>query len=746
MRLQDLQQYLQLNLPIIPLCPPDHAQMSLTHRQECKGPGKAPLLHDWTKRHDSPTKEEVEQWCKKWPTGNVGMILGSTEFYNLVGIDIDGEAGEEHLIKQSKGVLPPTWEFSTAHGRRLIYALPDGAQSKKKAVKTKDGELAFLAQGQQTVMPPSVHHSGYVYQWTNSPEDVELADAPQWLVNAIVIETTEEGEEEAPAKTVTEEDWNRKIGQGERNNHLTKLAGSLIARRNIPKDQIKFLLKSWNEQNCEPPLPDQEIDMMVDNLYASEQLKSTKYETKGDSFRPTPFAKHFIDMEEKRGILWRFHVDRGLFYRCDTTTGPWQAVDEIFVRKGLRDLLMKANPVWDARRFIEESLSGLKEHLAREEDQGMFDLGRTGDRDRIYLQNGVLDWKTLQFGRWVRTMTSTVQLPVSWNIDIDQVKRSREYRVWTETLQQWIPDDMTIRFLQQFVGYCLIPDCSRRTAVFLFGGGSNGKSLFLDIISKLFEGYISFVPLHWLNSRFESAKLIDKLINVCGDIDSTYMEETSLLKGLIAGDPIRAEFKHGKSFHFYPASRLMFSANQLPRSSDRSEGWYGRWKFVEFPRRFDNDPAFKYKLLGTLGTAEGLSAILLWAVEGLRNLFDEGQFVTSEDMRLAERDYRMENDTVMAFEKQLLARAGHKGEDTVLVCNSLYKTYREWCNDGGLKAVSMVEFSRRIESLGYRKGVRTVQGRSAQCFIGVTFVEQDQPGGYEEQYQFEEALRVGGHH
>ncbi len=175
-----------LGLPIIPLCPPKHQGMSHSHREACASPGKSPVIKEWQKR-GVPLQEEVESWFGRNPQLNLGLILGQAgeeQGWNICGIDVDGEEAEERLQKLSKGVLPATWEFVTGNGRRLLYMLPEGAHSKKFKQKAKEGELAFLATGQQTVIPPSIHHTGRVYEWTEGkdPNSIGLADAPQWIL------------------------------------------------------------------------------------------------------------------------------------------------------------------------------------------------------------------------------------------------------------------------------------------------------------------------------------------------------------------------------------------------------------------------------------------------------------------------------------------------------------------------------------------------------------------------------------
>ncbi|MBT9167362.1 MAG: hypothetical protein DDT19_00691 [Syntrophomonadaceae bacterium] len=740
--------YVNLGLPIIPLCSSKHQGMSFSHREGCESPGKTPVIKEWQKR-GVPQQEEVEGWFSRNPHLNLGLILGRAgeeQGWNICGIDVDGEEAEERLQKLSRGVLPPTWEFTTARGRRLLYMLPEGAHSKKLKQTVKEGEVAFLATGQQTVIPPSVHYTGKLYQWKEGrdPSGIGLADAPQWLLNVVLIAGGEEGEPLSPP--IEYQDWNRTLTEGERNTHITKLAGSLIARDNIPKRDVISFLRTWNREHCDPPISEVEIEAMVTALFASEKHKQIARKGKNKKeeavLRPVPFAEAFLDKQKEQGYSWKYSTTRGMFYRCDDSTGPWQPLDSIFLQKLIRQQLVHEDPSWDKMYCVNEILGALKEIMASEEEINLFDMGAYTDLTYVFLENGMLDWKRGVVVPWDPKTYSTIQLPVIWNPKEAESGESKSLQVWEEVLNEWISDKDTIAFLQEYLGYCLLPDCSFRTAIFLFGAGSNGKSLFLDVITKLFGRYISFIPLHRIAERFETVGLLDKLINVCGDIDPKYIKETSILKAAISGDVIRGEYKYGKSFHFTPTSKMIFSANTLPRSQDTTYGWYSRWKYIEFPHRFPVNPGFKANLLNTLATPEALSALLWWAVEGLKRLYANGVFTDSHTMKAAGTTYRTENDSVLAFTEMMISPIELENtlpheRPTPIIIASLYRVYTEWCEDQGLKATSQIGFSRRLMDTGnYVKAVRLLDSRSTSCLINVKLSPE-----IEKEYKMLEALR-----
>lgn len=732
-------EYLELGLPVIPICSPDHSSESLNHRQICSSPGKVPVILDWQERQ-STTEAELFKWFASHPKRNIGLPMGNAS--RLVGIDIDGELGEKYLQELSKGDLPETWEFKTGKGRRLLYALPEGVRVKKfkrkgDVLNEKHQELALLGDGQQTVIPPSIHASGYEYRWMEGRSPFEMATpalAPQWMLHLMQRktrknETTDTGQDnETLSPRVTEDEWSGTVYEGSRQDRLVRLAGSLLHRGTIPKEEVLLFLKNWNERHCVPPVTDEELERMVEGLTYAEQAKNVaRLNDQGrEVLRPSVFVKKFIEDQKRAGFSWHYSIKNGCFYRCDDARGPWQIYDKQLVARDIRLALVDEKEDWDYQRYITEAIEALKEELANPEIDEYLDLGQCVLRrpellNYISVANGLLDWRKLDLLPWDSSTYLTTQLPIPYD-------ESAKCPTWLEVLEQWLPDPDVRAFLQEYIGLCLIPDTSFRTAVFLYGRGSNGKSMFIDAIARLFGDTIHFTPLHRLTERFETAYLQGKLINVCGDVDPKYLTDTGVLKAIIAGDKIRGEYKHGKSFHFTPVVRLMFSANEIPKARDKSEGWYSRWRLIEFPVRFERNPAFKIEFEEAIGRE--LPGMLNWAIEGLRRLklVQRNRFTEAQCMLEAMKKYIVDNDNIAFFITErllyeetlkeavlsgevIVPRGKGKGDSGTLGTFyidkwSLYKYYKWYCGECGFKPVTVSDFSRAMKNYGFEVGPR----------------------------------------
>lgn len=719
--------YVSIGFPIIPLCSGrQHIGMNVAHRSKCQSPGKAPLIPQWT-TWTGTTSDHIYSWFRDCQYINIGLPLGSQS--GLVGIDIDGQQGEVIFNAMSGGIQPKTWEFATGNGKRLLYRLPVGLKTKKMTFtgKGKHEEFSILCDGQQTVLPPSVHATGRIYKWREGfgPKDIPVADAPGWIIEQI------RQEENYTSPPITAESWLTKLQEGNRNEELTKRAGSLIGR-GVPKDLAFKTLLTFNNESCEPPLPESEVATIIESISLREAQRQAKESRLGErqpdkaTFKPTPFARLFMSQQASIGFIWKYSSEMGSFFRCDDTIGPWERMDIDFVKSEVRKIMINenhgGNKKWDGIHYVNEGMEAIKSELVLPGEKNIFDLGycvfnkrlKYNPMEIVCLENGILDWLDLKVSPWTHEVYTTIKLPVSYYPDA-------KCPYWEKALHEWIPDEATIMFLQEFVGLLLIPDTSFRTAVFLFGTGANGKSMFLDTIHSLFGDALVSIPLHRLTDRFETAYLQNKLVNICGDIDAKYIADTGVIKTIIGGDinGLRGEFKHGKSFDFTPVCRLMFSANALPKVADKSIGWYTRWKFVEFPHTFPVNPA--YKIEHTRVFESEKSGILNWALAGLQRLKMANQWTSSSIMKQSEDDYRAENDNVSAFIADFVEKTQHMDSSTVVSSPALYRCYTEWVEKfmTGTNNVSQNEFTRRIHTMGFEKAIRKVEGRSSLTFLGM---------------------------
>lgn len=221
-------------------------------------------------QHRHPARSEVQDWFRRWPAGNVGIVTGAIS--GLVVLDIDaGHGGDESLaaLTLEHGRLPHTIEAITGGGgRHLYFAHPGGEVANKVGLAPG---IDLRADGGYVVAPPSVHGSGGVYAWVkgHAPEQTGLAPLPDWLLNEARSGEQRHGH--------TLEHWRylvkQGVAEGQRNNSIASLSGHLLWR-GVDADVTQELLLCWNRVRCRPPLSDDEVARTVESIVSLHERDS----------------------------------------------------------------------------------------------------------------------------------------------------------------------------------------------------------------------------------------------------------------------------------------------------------------------------------------------------------------------------------------------------------------------------------------------------------------------------------------
>ncbi len=284
-----------------------------------------------------------------------------------------------------------------------------------------------------------------------------------------------------------------------------------------------------------------------------------------------------------------------------------------------------------------------------------------------------------------------------------------------------------IPLVEEIIGYCLISDTRFEKAVMAVGAGANGKSVLLDTIrSFLGTENVSTVALQDLEeNRFRVAELYGKLANIFADLDDRALNSSSVFKTLVTGDRITAERKFSHPFSFCPFAKLIFSANSLPPSKDRTLAFYRRWLIIPFERTFEGKEADKELRVKLRNELPG---ILNRALRGLLRLFSEGKFSEAKAVKAALEEYRRENDTVASF----VAEFVEEDANTTTAKKKFYGAYRNWCETQGLRPVTQKQLKASLKHLFPKLDeVRPSSGRAPWHWVGIKLIEDAQEFVYE---------------
>lgn len=156
---------------------------------------KRPSMPDWVNAATTDV-ELLTQWYAANRDHGVGLVTG--EGSGVWALDVDpGHGGDDTLatLEATHGRLPATVEAITGGGgRHLLFRWPNLGPNQRltnSAGRLGPG-LDVRAQGGQIVVAPTLHPNGRRYQWEASsrPGEVEVAEAPAWLLDLVIEDTT----------------------------------------------------------------------------------------------------------------------------------------------------------------------------------------------------------------------------------------------------------------------------------------------------------------------------------------------------------------------------------------------------------------------------------------------------------------------------------------------------------------------------------------------------------------------------
>lgn len=244
-------QYADLGWPVFPLHTPTADGCSC--RRDCgRDRGKHPRTLNGLKAATTDLTT-VAEWWGVWPDANIGLLCGADS--GIVVLDIDGDAGFDTLdaFQVQHGTLPETLSVITGSGGAHLYFRHPGGIVRPNAGKIGDG-LDIRGDGSYVVAPPSLHMSGNPYEWAGGGEPVHM---PAWLLQII-------GEAQRKRTTATgagDVPDGGKIGEGNRNDKLTSIAGAM-RRHGAIEAEILAALTEINKR-CEPPLEPSEVEKIA---------------------------------------------------------------------------------------------------------------------------------------------------------------------------------------------------------------------------------------------------------------------------------------------------------------------------------------------------------------------------------------------------------------------------------------------------------------------------------------------------
>lgn len=322
-----------------------------------------------------------------------------------------------------------------------------------------------------------------------------------------------------------------------------------------------------------------------------------------------------------------------------------------------------------------------------------------GDPYQLGVQNGIVDLKT------GRHLYNQPEFRITRYCNADYVEDATCPQ-WLKFLDDiFLSDTATIDCVQRLLGLTLLGLSNEEVLVICYGHGSNGKSVFSNVILTILGGYALTAPPSLLTARRKDdngprndvAALAGSRYVSINEMQAGDRLDEQIVKMLAGREPVSARFLHQEFFEFLPSFTPWLRTNHKPIITGDDDGIWRRLALLPFDRKFsdeEKDPVLESKLLSER------DGILLWMVNGAQLYLKDG-ICQSPKMLSLRATYRSESDLLGQF----LADKTIANPQGRVIDSVLYQAYKVWCEDNGLKNVPTAKsFTLRLQERGHKKG------------------------------------------
>ncbi|SHN33745.1 DNA primase family protein [Gracilibacillus kekensis] len=295
-------------------------------------------------------------------------------------------------------------------------------------------------------------------------------------------------------------------------------------------------------------------------------------------------------------------------------------------------------------------------------------------RNLLNVENGMLELNKFRLIPHSPEFLSTVQIPIKY----DSASTAPKFSSFMDEITD--NDGELVSVHQELLGYWLTAETIAEKAVYYYGSGANGKSVFAAVITALVgKKNVCNISLSKFNDSFGLEGMIGKSLNISAENEMGGKAlNTENFKAIVSGDSITINIKYRPAITYRPFCRQLFLVNNIPDSTDVTNGYFRKIMIIPFPHTFkkaERNVNLKNELL------EELPGILNWALSGLKRLRENDyQFSSSKAINSLQEAYYKEQNPVQDFYDELII----KEEGCRTKQSDFYNMYIQWITAQGI--------------------------------------------------------------
>lgn len=453
---------------------------------------------------------------------------------------------------------------------------------------------------------------------------------------------------------------------------------------------MKKALK-YNEESCNPPLDEDEVKTIVDSMIKTDKtnkannVEKSINESKLDSSNEDDLKVDWISFDEtgtvnindKKFAEW--YVKRNELYCIN---------DRFYTRYGqISDNEFRNNIHNIIGGIITTRLSAKVESLLASVKNEAFTKLDAPDKYKVQFDNISFD---VRHGKLEEcdTFFTLHQIPHNYDAKADCPKFKRFIN------NLFYEEDIPV--IQEYLGYCLVPNTLAQTALFIIGEGGEGKSR-IPVLMEHIIGADNVVvgDFEGLQDKFSTSSLDKQMLFMDDELTLTALDDTSNFKKIVTAETaMEVEVKGKPKYKTKLYSRIICCGNGAIQSKfDRTDGFYRRLLLCKVrPVHYDKPDRTLSDQLD-----KEIPGIINWMLEGLCRVVKNG-FIIEPSKRMSDevQSLRDNSDTIQLFmnDEQFIDYTFDE-EDKVSI-KQLYDAYENWCQDNSYLIIHKNTFGKTI--------------------------------------------------
>ena len=598
------------------------------------------ILDGKTPTHGFKDGVGAKTWEEAKDFDNVAVIVPK----GYVVLDFDTASDAEIMLRIVEALDLKTRVMRTTRGVHCWFKAPE--EDPKNFIKNRLAIGIYCdrkAGGRNAYV--KIKQDGKAREWIRKVKADDMEVVPKWLTSV-----------SAPSGKFQFK------GMGDGSGRNQELFNYIVylQTKGFTRAEIRKTIEVINEYVFEDPLPETEIGTIC----------------RDEAFKPDDVIAEQVAEAEKRSTFSHISVAEEIIsqHRLIKYNGViYEYADNYY------------QPAEFLRKYVRETYRGAKNNQVNEVVSYIGDMRelRRGsvkaDPYVINLQNTRLNVKTGECLAFDPEVIEFIRLPVTYDpsaycADLDKMLN-----------RVFLGDREVINLFEEILGSIPLKHSRYQKAFLFVGKGSNGKSTILDLIIKfLGSGNYATLSLEEVTGKFNKILLEHKLANIGDDIDNITIQNTGTLKRMTAGNAIMVENKGEKGYSTELYATHIYSANEIPRSLDKTDGFYRRWAIIPFNARFSiHDEDYDPLIADKITTPTAISYLLNIAIRGAQRLIRTGHFTEPQSVKEALEAYKADNSTVLSWIEDKDLDSDYFLDNPRDKC---YSEFADWCKVSGVQS------------------------------------------------------------